>query len=215
MGDRALQHKILAIAEEEGARQASYALKLLQCEGRVTMASTGKDPASRDAGDPRLHGGRAGDAIPHDHGHRFGRGAAEPVPGPHGQREPGADPGDPRGPAPAGDPGGAAGQDGAGTAAEAAPQRPAAAPAPGGGEPLRRPAEFPGRPDPLPPGPCEVPDPDPLHRPAAPVPARREDPRGICATSRSSPRTSNWPTSWPRRCWAAPWTSCCRRPASC
>jgi len=46
MGDRALQHKILAIAEEEGAKQASYALKLLQSEGRVTMASTGKDPAS-------------------------------------------------------------------------------------------------------------------------------------------------------------------------
>jgi hypothetical protein len=46
MGDRTLQHKVLAIAEEEGARQASYALKLLQSEGRVTMASTGKDPAS-------------------------------------------------------------------------------------------------------------------------------------------------------------------------
>ena len=46
MGDRSLQHKILAIAEEEGARQASYALKLLQSEGRVTMASTGKDPAT-------------------------------------------------------------------------------------------------------------------------------------------------------------------------
>jgi len=28
---------------EEGAKQASYALKLLQSEGRVTMASTGKD----------------------------------------------------------------------------------------------------------------------------------------------------------------------------
>jgi len=46
MGDRALRHKILAIAEEEGAKQASYALKLLQSEGRVTMASTGKDPAT-------------------------------------------------------------------------------------------------------------------------------------------------------------------------
>ncbi len=46
MGDRALQHKILAIAEEEGAKQAAYALKLLQSEGRVTMASTGKDPAT-------------------------------------------------------------------------------------------------------------------------------------------------------------------------
>jgi hypothetical protein len=46
MGDRALQHKVLAIAEEEGARQAGYALKLLQSEGRVTMASTGKDPVT-------------------------------------------------------------------------------------------------------------------------------------------------------------------------
>ena len=46
MGDRSLQHKILAIAEEEGARQASYALKLLQSEGRVSIASTGKDPQS-------------------------------------------------------------------------------------------------------------------------------------------------------------------------
>ena len=46
MGDRSLSHKILAIAEEEGARQASYSLKLLQSEGRVTMASTGKDPAT-------------------------------------------------------------------------------------------------------------------------------------------------------------------------
>jgi len=44
MGDKNLSHKILAIAEEEGARQASYALKLLQSEGKVTMASTGKDP---------------------------------------------------------------------------------------------------------------------------------------------------------------------------
>lgn len=43
MGDKNLTHKVLAIAEEEGARQASYALKLLQSEGRVTMASTGKN----------------------------------------------------------------------------------------------------------------------------------------------------------------------------
>jgi PAS domain-containing protein len=46
MGNRDLHHKILAIAEEEGARHASYALKLLQSEGRVTMASTGKDAAT-------------------------------------------------------------------------------------------------------------------------------------------------------------------------
>ena len=43
MGETDLQHKVLAIAEEEGAAQASYALKLLQSEGEVTIASTGKD----------------------------------------------------------------------------------------------------------------------------------------------------------------------------
>lgn len=44
MGETSLKHKILAIAEEEGASRASYALKLLQSEGELTMASTGKDP---------------------------------------------------------------------------------------------------------------------------------------------------------------------------
>jgi DNA primase len=34
----------LAIAEEEGAEKASYALKLLQSEGELSIASTGKDP---------------------------------------------------------------------------------------------------------------------------------------------------------------------------
>ena len=38
-----LKHKILAIAEEEGASQASYALKLLQSQGALSIASTGKD----------------------------------------------------------------------------------------------------------------------------------------------------------------------------
>ena len=46
MGETNLKHKILAIAEEEGVAQASYALKLLQSDGQVTIASTGKDPAS-------------------------------------------------------------------------------------------------------------------------------------------------------------------------
>ena len=38
--------KILAISEEEGIRQAAYALKLLQSEGQLTIASTGKDPGT-------------------------------------------------------------------------------------------------------------------------------------------------------------------------
>jgi len=46
MGESDLKHKILAITEEEGAHNASYALKLLQSEGVVTIASTGKDEAS-------------------------------------------------------------------------------------------------------------------------------------------------------------------------
>jgi DNA primase catalytic core len=44
MGETDLQHKILAIVEEEGASRASYALKLLQSEGELSIASTGKDP---------------------------------------------------------------------------------------------------------------------------------------------------------------------------
>jgi DNA primase len=46
MGETNLKHKILAIVEEEGASRASYALKLLQSEGELTIASTGKDPAT-------------------------------------------------------------------------------------------------------------------------------------------------------------------------
>jgi|CXWL01.1.fsa_nt_gi DNA primase catalytic core len=46
MGATDLKHRILAIAEEEGAEHASYALKLLQSDGEVTIASTGKDPTT-------------------------------------------------------------------------------------------------------------------------------------------------------------------------
>lgn len=47
MGDKDLSHKVLAIAEEEGAARAAYPLKLLQSEGEVSIASTGK---SNDSG---------------------------------------------------------------------------------------------------------------------------------------------------------------------
>ena len=46
MGETNLKHKILAIVEGEGVKSASYALKLLQSEGELTIASTGKDPAT-------------------------------------------------------------------------------------------------------------------------------------------------------------------------
>jgi hypothetical protein len=46
LGETALKRKVLAIAEEEGARDAAYALKLLQSQGDLSIASTGKDPVS-------------------------------------------------------------------------------------------------------------------------------------------------------------------------
>ncbi len=46
LGESDLKHKILAIAEEEGVSEAAYALKLLQSQGELTIASTGKDPVS-------------------------------------------------------------------------------------------------------------------------------------------------------------------------
>lgn len=47
LGETNLQHKVLAIVEEEGAERASYALKLLQSEHQLTIASTGKDSTGR------------------------------------------------------------------------------------------------------------------------------------------------------------------------
>ena len=44
MAERELAHKVLAVVEEQGAERAAYALKLLQSEGELRIASTGKDP---------------------------------------------------------------------------------------------------------------------------------------------------------------------------
>jgi DNA primase catalytic core len=46
MGETDIKHKILAIVEEEGAERTRYALKLLQSEGELSIASTGKDAIS-------------------------------------------------------------------------------------------------------------------------------------------------------------------------
>jgi len=46
LGSRGLANKVLSVAEEQGTSRASYALKLLLSEGRLTIASTGKDRAS-------------------------------------------------------------------------------------------------------------------------------------------------------------------------
>ncbi len=46
VGEHDLAHKVLAIAEHEGATRASYALKLLVSDGRLAIGTTGKDPTS-------------------------------------------------------------------------------------------------------------------------------------------------------------------------
>ena len=46
MGQKNLKHKILAISEQQGPKRAAYPLKLLQSEGVLKIASTGKDPVS-------------------------------------------------------------------------------------------------------------------------------------------------------------------------
>jgi DNA primase len=44
--ENALVHKVLAIAEDEGAERANYAIKTMQSDKNLTIASTGKDPVS-------------------------------------------------------------------------------------------------------------------------------------------------------------------------
>jgi hypothetical protein len=46
MSDINLKHKVLAINEEKGASKVAHPLKLLQSDGQLTIASTGKDPES-------------------------------------------------------------------------------------------------------------------------------------------------------------------------
>ena len=46
MGAVDLRHKVLSVAEELGASRATYALKILQSEGRLTLATTGKESAT-------------------------------------------------------------------------------------------------------------------------------------------------------------------------
>jgi DNA primase catalytic core len=48
MADSSLKHKILSIAEAEGALRAGYAIKMLQSEGRISIATTVKNPETGD-----------------------------------------------------------------------------------------------------------------------------------------------------------------------
>jgi DNA primase catalytic core len=55
MGRDHLKHKILAISEEEGVEQAAYALKLLQSEGELRIASAGKNVGTGRLGTEDYH----------------------------------------------------------------------------------------------------------------------------------------------------------------
>jgi len=137
MGEEDLKHKVLSVVEEEGAERATYALKLLQSEGELTIASTGKDPLS---GKLVTHTYRVVGPVglfPHDDGDHGGRGALEPVHRADGGRGQGADAGDPRATARGADARGDDRESGAAADANASPERAASPSAARGGEPLR------------------------------------------------------------------------------
>ena len=80
--------------------------------------------------------------------------------------------------------------------------------------------DVPGRQDPHPPGPREIPDADPGHRPAAPIPAARS--RRPCINDQTVEyievtlgRHRRGQPAGLRSAWAGRWTNCRRRPAGC
>ncbi|WP_208803759.1 hypothetical protein [Xanthomonas hyacinthi] len=175
LGEGDLRHKILAIAEEEGVRQAAYALKLLQSQGELSIASTGKDPATGDGGVPR---GRPGDVVPDHDGHRHRRRTVEPLSCADDQRNRRADGRHPAAAAAGAHTRRLAGEGAQRTRVAGAPRRTDAAAAAGGGEPVRRTTDVRQRPGAAAPRPREVPGADRRDRAAAPAPAHRAHGRG-------------------------------------
>jgi hypothetical protein len=174
MGDTDLQHKVLAIVEEAGAQRASYALKLLQSEGEVSIASTGKDPVS-------------GRHITHEYRvkgpvmifltttDRHRRRTVESLPGADGERGPGANTGDPSHTTRVADYRRSAAPQGSRRVAALASQRATAA-APGDrGERASDGAELPRQHDQDATRPHEVPHAHPQHHVPASMAARSED----------------------------------------
>ena len=77
MGETDLQHKVLAIVEEEGVSNAAYALKLLQSEGETNHRQYRQGPGNRRTQNPGLPGQRPGDDHAHHHGDRHRRRTAQ------------------------------------------------------------------------------------------------------------------------------------------
>ncbi len=170
-----LRHKVLAIVEEEGAERASYALKLLQSEGELTIASTGKDPQTgrlvtqeyRVEGPVMIFLTTTAAEIDEELLNRClvlsVSEEREQTRAIHIMQRAAPDACGPTGTAPAR--GGARG----------APGRAAAFVSGAGGQSLRGPADVPGQPHAQPAGPCEIPDAHSHGRALAPAPAGAQD----------------------------------------
>ena len=94
MGRTALQHKILAVAEEQGVAEAAYALKLLQSEGRLSIATAEQERRQRPPTDAPVHPGRSGRHAADHHGRGPGSGTGQPMSCSENERTAGADRGD-------------------------------------------------------------------------------------------------------------------------
>ena len=66
MGETDLKHKVLAIAEEEGAQRASYAVEAVAVRGRAEHRIDRQRPGERQARHARVPRRRPGDDLPDD-----------------------------------------------------------------------------------------------------------------------------------------------------
>lgn len=191
LGETELAHKILSIAEAEGAARAAYPLKLLQSDGELSIASTGKDPTTgglvtrtyRSRGPVALFLTTTAPALADELANRC---IVLGVDEDHAQ-----DPGDPRRPTRRTDPRRPPGPPRTRPRPGVARQRPTAPGARRGGEPARPDPRLRRWPHQSAPGPGQAPHPDPGCRAAAPAPAATAPggaPRGRSHLHRSQRR---------------------------
>ena len=93
LGETDLAHKVLSIAEEEGAARASYALEAARLRGPAVDRRGGQGPADRSPRHQHLRGHRSGGPAHDHHLGRVGRGAGQPPAGPGRRRGPRTRPG--------------------------------------------------------------------------------------------------------------------------
>ena len=189
LGETDLAHKVLSIAEEEGAARASYALKLLVSEGRLSIAAAGKDPLTGRLVTNTYEVTGPVALLMTTTSAELDDELANRLLGPRRRRGAPPDPGRPRRPARRRDTRGSGRPPGAGRGDRTARQRPAAAEPGRRGEPARPGPRLLGPLDAPPAGQRQVPRPHPGRHLGPPTPAR--------APTRSASRASWSPTSRP------------------